>query len=321
MIGGVARLNFDGSLKPDGTVLDMNPLLEIANHMESLGGAIDQFLNETATSPDPSNESLAAFQAMVEATRRGEAFSPGNVDVDSSVGLAWLTTSVAADHLRATPGLFRVKADHTSVHRFAILSIFRVILESSAITFWLVDNEIPGATRSSRALTLVDNSRRLRRLADSDAGAQQEDLAYLEAIRNTVIKEAERLHLSKIREKLESGSDLRIPAAVDMVRGLFRSIHKDAAGEAVSAYRLLSEPMHGNILGIMIGYAPTGSQLHPNVSNGHIARTAYFASYGAYLMMLEMIQLMGWDLDRWRTLAHAHIVTIERIALSVEDVE
>ena len=269
----------------------------IADGMLRIGEAVDVYLN-AIKDDSPIAGSLA------ERERKSKYGSEKLFGVKLATDLIWITIGVPSDNMRSAYRLMRSSAiGGVAVHRYAIFAVLRVTLEVSALVSWLADPKIDSRTRLVRALTLAEYSRSQR----ENAELMREHPNYLDSLvvlREEIKRSADHYNLQKIKARLatEDGT-VEIPKAIQLVGRQFDALANTHAGDAMSMYAMLSEYSHGNIFATLTGFTPEQRSMTPNVAIGHIAVAANYASAALAHAMLDFIELMGWDKDRWHELA------------------
>lgn len=284
---------------------------QVANALLGVGQAIDALFNDRTGDPLPAAGSEGAHE-------RETPFGSSDGGTDLTVGIVWVTLGIPSDHLQAAHRLIIDPSGDAGVHRYAVLSCLRVVLEVASIAWWLTQPGIGARTRLERTLTFAQHSVTLRDRAER-IRTEPNDLSYLKAIQEIIDRVAAEHDLLRLtREKKR-----RIPNATQLIGDQFEAFGGDR-GDAVSIYGLLSEFTHGNFLGSMLGYrrdtagAPV---LKPRVPLGEIAIAANYASVGLSLTVEAFIEFMGWDVEPWREATQPHLSAIEAVAHVTKDID
>lgn len=232
-----------------------------------------------------------------------------------AAAVSFVTLGVASDHLGSAHRLIVDGNKQVSVNRYAVYSVMRVAMEVAALAWWVVDPTATSKARLSRALTVMENSRN-RRQAIEEVASGPRDTNYLDTIRVGVEEEARKHHLQKITNRIDEGKDVRVPDSVDLIRLQFTEVSLGAEDDAVAMYGMMSESMHGNILGTMAGFVQRdpgdlGGPLMPAVSVPHLVSAAHISAHGVAAAMLDFLGYMGWDMDRWSDMAQPHLTDLE----------
>ena len=281
------------------------PAIRIASDLQTIGQAIYQCF-DVQDDRTPAEESIFARELASRYAQPDD--QPGIGGVGLAIHSAYQTMASAADHVDAAYRLMTDSQGEASVQRYAIFSVLRVTLETACLTYWLIDPAIGPKERLTRGLKYVEYSRRLREQAIRRIGGQ-ESLTVVGAMKDRIRRTSEYHGIDKITQRRGANNVVSIPNAVDLVEMLFRSIpgsSREAIDAADAAYRLASEPMHGNILGTLMGYrssVPTDadqSMSYPTVDLGSVAVVADYAVFALSRAFESFFELMGWDLTQWR---------------------
>ena len=278
----------------------------LADDLLAIGEGLDSFINGLPeVGPQPGS---SGHQDL--------SLDQGQGSVSLAGAIAFVTIAVASDHLRSTYGLIVDRLGGVAVHRYAIYSVLRVAMEVAALTWWLVDKDVSAKSRLTRALTVMENSRRMRENSEKLL-TPSNDLAYLAAVRDAIEAEARKHNLQKITSRFDAGLKVAIPDAVDLVANQFAKIvlTETSARNAVAIYGGMSEHMHGNVFGVMSGFGPPDQErvLHPDVSLPSLATAAQFSAHGVVAAMLELVAYMGWDKDRWIDISSTGQSDLEKV--------
>jgi hypothetical protein len=277
--------------------------LRVASALLGIGQGLERYMNEQRDTSAGSG-SLAVTDALMEDD------TSDTLALSSLTGaVAFVTLGVASDHLRATHPLIVDHRGRVSVFRYAVYSVLRVAMEVSALTWWMVDKRVSPRTRLTRVLTVMEDSRRQRQRAEQRLGDRTE-FPYLAAMKVSVEELARKHHLQKIVSRLDEGKEVRVPDAVDLIGLHFREASDGAEGEALAIYGMLSEPMHGSILGTMMGFDSPEHQtgpLRPGVSTYHLVAAANLTGHAVASAMLWFVMYMGWDHDKWIGISQPHM--------------
>lgn len=278
--------------------------IRIAEGVLTVGQAVGEYLNGLDDKL-PSRGSIAQRE-------RESKYGNGVIGIDFALGLIWVTVGVASDHLQAANRLMLNRAAEVSVHRYAVFSVLRVAMEVGGLSWWLARSDIGPRERVGRSLRLAEYSRRLRDQSDRLTSPPNDD-SYLESMRANIEQAAADHNLAGLVAKLKAGKKVSIPKARDLVTGLYGSIEGINPGDAVSIYSMLSEFMHGNMLGSVAGFRRATpldlnqQVLHPYVPIAEIALGAHYASVGVAAAFGGVVTFMGWDANRWYDLTAASI--------------
>lgn len=281
-----------------------------ASALLGIGEGLERYMNEqTDKSPHP--DSVAMKDSRLHQ-------NDGTSNKSTlAAAVSFVTLGVASDHLRSAYRLIVDGSNQVSVNRYAVYSVMRVAMEVAALAWWVVDPTATSKTRLSRALTVMDNSRS-RRQAIEEVASGPRDTNDLDMIRARVEEEARKHHLQKITNRIDEGKDVRIPDAVDLIRLQFTEVSLGAEDDAVAIYGMMSESMHGNILGTMAGFVPRRPEdlvgpLMPAVSTSHLVSAAHISAHGVATAMLDFLGYMGWDMDKWHDMAQPHLNDLEEV--------
>lgn len=234
---------------------------------------------------------------------------------------AFVTLGVASDHLRATYPLIVNDKGEVSVMRYSVYSVMRVAMEVAALVWWLVEEGVSAKTRLTRALTLMEDSRSQRQVSERRVGGDGTDLHYLQAIRESVELTARTLRLQRITSRLDAGREVRAPDAIDLIRLQFSQASDGAEGDAAAIYGMMSEPMHGSILGTMMGFDPPSAStgpLIPGVSTPHLVSAAHVTGFAVASAMTVFVSYMGWDPTPWLRIANPAMDDLEQAIRTVK---
>ncbi len=203
------------------------------------------------------------------------------------------------------------------VHRYAVLSCLRVVLEVASIGFWLIQPGIGPRKRLERTLTFARYSVTQRSRAER-LQSNRDDLSNLGKMRETIGRVAAENGLRRLTGERER----RIPDAAQLIGDHFDCLGRSRR-DAISVYGLLSEFTHGNFLGSMLGYRKHTTDdtiLRPRVPLGEIALAANYASVGLSSTIEAFVSYMGWDAEAWQDKAQPHLSTIEAVAHVLRDI-
>lgn len=284
---------------------------QVAKGLLGVGQAVDALFNDRTGDPFP----VAGSEGAQE---RETPFGSSDGGTDLTVGIVWVTLGIPSDHLQAAHRLIIDPSGDAGVHRYAVLSCLRVVLEVASIAWWLTKPGIGARKRLERTLTFAQHSVTLRDQAER-IRTEPNDLSYLTAIQETIDRVAAEHDL----RRLTGEKKRRIPDATPLIGDQFEALGIDRR-EAISIYGLLSEFTHGNFLGSMLGYrrdtagAPV---LRPRVPLGEIAIAANYASVGLSFAIETFIGFMGWDVEAWRETTQPNLSAIEAVAHAVKDID
>lgn len=284
---------------------------EVANGLLGVGRAVDELFNDRAADPLP----IAGSEAAQE---RETSYGSSDGGTDLTLGIVWVTLGIPSDHLQAAHRLILNPSGDAGVHRYAVLSCLRVVLEVASIAWWLTERGIGAPKRLERTLTFAQHSVSLRERAER-VRTEPNDLSYLTAIQETI----DRVTVEHDLRRLTGEKKRRIPDATQLIGDQFEALggHR---GDAISIYGLLSEFTHGNFLGAMLGYtrdAKGTPVLRPRVPLGEVGIAANYASVGLSLTVEQFIGFMGWDVEAWRKGTQPHLSAIEAVAEATKDID
>lgn len=107
---------------------------QVANGLLGVGQAVDALFNDRTADPLP----VAGSEG---AQKRETPFGSSDGGTDLTVGIVWVTLGIPSDHLQAAHRLIIDRNGEAGVHRYAVLSCLRVVLEVASIAWWLTDPE------------------------------------------------------------------------------------------------------------------------------------------------------------------------------------
>ena len=211
-----------------------------------------------------------------------------------------------------------------AVQRYAVFAVLRGALETAAVTWWIANPKVLPRQRLTFGLQLGLHSVRYRLQTRSVLAPNQ--VAQLEEVRRRLENTARHHKIMNLVGKLDSGSDVGIPNASQLIEGLFKFVPYLEPEAAVAEYGVLSEPMHGNMIAALAGYRhamPSDEHhpdmLHPNVPIFEIVIGAHFAAAGAARAMQGFVELMGWDVDRWMEMSEPELSSLRTAAFIAHD--
>lgn len=282
----------------------------IGRSLQDVGEGIEKYMNET----DDKSAGVGSLAERDARLQQQTGTDPALASLPAAIG--FVTLGVASDNLRAARPLIINDQGEVSVMRYAVFSVLRVAMEVSALVSWLVDERVTPRVRLMNALTLMEHSRSQRQRSEGRPGEDPSEPNDLDAIRHEVETMAQSLHLQKITRRLKDGRGLHIPNAVDLIGRQFRQASKQAEVDALALYGVMSEPMHGSILGAMLGFGQLShsvGQRLPAVSVPDLVSAALYTGYGATDAMSAFVEYMGWDLMRWQETAQQPMENLEHV--------